>query len=83
MAILRGMFDGTVVPLQPIMDGAGVATFLAVSNNGPNNIIVNTSLGSSYAIPYANSQAFYLPSGTSVHIDGLGSTASWELAVPG
>jgi hypothetical protein len=83
MAILRGFFDGTVIPVQPVLDSAGVDTFLAVSNNGPNVITVITSLGSHFPIENANSRAFFLPSGTTVSIDGPASTASWELAVPG
>ena len=82
MAILRGFFDGTIVPDQPVLDSAAVDTFLVVSNNGPNVLTVRT-LGSFFPIQNASSQAFFLPSGTSVRIDGPASTASWELAVPG
>jgi hypothetical protein len=82
MAVLRGVFDGTVMPVRPILIDAGVNTFLAVTNNGPNPIDVNTGLGS-FQIDYANSQAFFLPAGTKTRIGGPGSTATWELAVPG
>jgi hypothetical protein len=83
MAILRGFFDGTVIPIHSVLEGAGINTFLAVTNNGPNVIQVNTSPGTSYLIQSGNSQAFFLTSGTAVNIHGPGCTASWELAVPG
>ncbi len=83
MAILRGTFDGNVIPDHLILDSAGVDTFLVVSNNGPGSIGVEISLGPPVIIQYANSQAFFLPSGTRVSIHGPSCTASWELAVPG
>lgn len=82
MAVLRGVFDGTVAPVRLVLIDAGVDTFLAVTNNGPNPIKVDTALGS-FPLEYANSQAFFLPAGTKTYIDGPGSKATWELAVPG
>ena len=83
MATLRGAFDGAVIPVQSILEGAGIDTFLVVNNYGPNVIRVNTMPGASFFVQNANSQAFFLPSGTKVDIDGPACTASWELAVPG
>jgi hypothetical protein len=82
MAILNGTFDGAVVPIHPILVKAGVDTFLAVTNNGPNEIRVITALGT-FPLATGNSEAFFLPSGTVADIDGPLSTATWELVVPG
>ena len=81
MAVLKGVFDGTAIPARPILLNAGVDTFLAVTNNGPNPVLVHTALGS-FPVERGNTQAFFLPAASKTEIDGPGSKATWELAVP-
>ena len=85
MAVLTGFFDGTVVAVRPILIKAGVDTFLAVTNNGPNTLHVQVGTLTA-ALEPANSHAFFVPSGTTVDINAPLSTASlsrlWEWTSP-
>ncbi len=84
MAVLTGTIDCTVEPNAIITSLSGPAdTFVAVSNNGPVIMHVKVSGFSTEPVVLGNTRLFYVPGGSTVEVEGPGSTGSWQYVVPG